>query len=138
MGVANISPFPERETDTISLRIYIKDGKLDQVVPEHPWEGQVNVQAIYHEEFIPGILAFLKGFLATLDADDQDAEATAVACAFYNQNIALFNGAMDLIERISKEGDFSHNLCALDDCPEGPESHWHDWMRVAGFRAERS
>ena len=124
--------------DTISLRIYVKDGKLDQVVPEHPWEGQVNIQAIYHEEFVPGILAFLKGFLATLDTDDQAAEATAVACAFYNQHIELVNGAMDFIKRLSKEGDFSHNLCALGDCPDGPDPHWHDWMSVAVFRANKS
>ena len=51
MGVANIGPVPERETDTISLRIYVKDGKLDQVVPEHPWEGQVDVQVVYHTDF---------------------------------------------------------------------------------------
>ena len=51
MGVANIGPFPERETDTISLRIYIKDGKLDQVVPEHPWAGQVNSQVVYQTSF---------------------------------------------------------------------------------------
>ena len=49
MGV-NISPIPERDDlDYISLRIYIKDGKLDQVVPEHPWEGQVSLQVVYHD-----------------------------------------------------------------------------------------
>ena len=51
MGVANIGPFPERETDTIGLGIYMNDGKLDQVVPEHPWEGQVNIQVVYQTEF---------------------------------------------------------------------------------------
>jgi hypothetical protein len=49
MGV-NISPIPDRDNlDYISLRIYIQDGKLDQVVPEHPWEGQVSLQVVYHD-----------------------------------------------------------------------------------------
>ena len=48
MGV-NISPIPDQDNlDYISLRIYIKDGRLDQVVPEHPWEGQVRLQIVYH------------------------------------------------------------------------------------------
>ena len=46
----NIGPIPERDDlGDISLRIYIKDGKLDQVVPEHPWEGQVSLQVVYHD-----------------------------------------------------------------------------------------
>ena len=49
MGV-NISPIPERDDlDYISLRIYIKDGQLDQVVPERPWEGQVSLQIVSHD-----------------------------------------------------------------------------------------
>jgi hypothetical protein len=36
----------------ISIRIYIKDGKLEQVVPERPWEGQVDAQVIYHDEYL--------------------------------------------------------------------------------------
>ena len=47
--LANIGPIPDRETDSISLRIYVKDGKLDQVGPESPWEGQVDVQVVYHD-----------------------------------------------------------------------------------------
>jgi hypothetical protein len=55
MGV-NIGPIPERDDlDYISLRIYIKDGKLDQVVPEHPWEGQVSLQVVYQS--FPGKLS---------------------------------------------------------------------------------
>jgi len=51
MGV-NISPIPDRDSlDYISLRIYIKDGRLDQVVPEHPWEGQVSLQVVYGTDF---------------------------------------------------------------------------------------
>ena len=50
MGV-NIGPIPERDDlSYISLRIYIKDGKLDQVVPEYPWEGQVRLQVVYHDQ----------------------------------------------------------------------------------------
>ena len=49
----NISPIPDRDDlDYISLRIYIKDGRLDQVVPEHPWEGQVRLQVVYHDEYL--------------------------------------------------------------------------------------
>jgi hypothetical protein len=51
MGV-NIGPIPERDDlGDISLRIYIKDGRLDQVVPEHPWEGQVNVHVVYEDDY---------------------------------------------------------------------------------------
>ena len=47
----NIGPIPERDDlGDISLRIYIKDGKLDQVVPEYPWEGQVRLQVVYHDQ----------------------------------------------------------------------------------------
>ena len=50
MGV-NIGPIPERDDlGDISLRIYIEDGKLDQVVPEYPWEGQVRLQVVYHDQ----------------------------------------------------------------------------------------
>jgi len=38
--------------NNISLRIYIKDGKLEQLVPEFPWEGQVDVQVIVHDEYL--------------------------------------------------------------------------------------
>ena len=55
MGV-NIGPIPERDgLGYISLRIYIKDGKLSQVVPEHPWEGQVRLQIVYQS--FPGKLS---------------------------------------------------------------------------------
>ena len=58
MGV-NISPIPDRDDlDYISLRIYIKDGRLDQVVPEHPWEGQVRLQVVYQS--FPGKLSLCK------------------------------------------------------------------------------
>ena len=47
----NIGPIPERDDlGDISLRIYIKDGKLDTVVPEYPWEGQVRLQIVYHDQ----------------------------------------------------------------------------------------
>ena len=52
MGVANIGPIPDRETDRISLRIYVKDGKVETVVPEFPWEGQVDVQVVYHTDYV--------------------------------------------------------------------------------------
>ena len=87
MTVANIGPIPERDMDTISLRIYIQDGKLDQVVPEHPWEGQVNLQVVYHD-----------------------------------------------VEFDKLDGKF----CSEGECPDGPELHWHDWMSVAVFRANKS
>ena len=87
MTVANIGPIPERDMDTISLRIYIQDGKLDQVVPEHPWEGQVNLQVVYHD-----------------------------------------------VEFDKLDGKF----CKEFACPDGPELHWHDWMSVAVFRANKS
>ena len=83
--LANIGPIPDRETDSISLRIYVKDGKVETVVPEFPWEGQVDVQVIYQ----------------------------------------TFPGAL------------SHNMCAEESWPEGPDFHWHDWMSVGVFRAER-
>ena len=52
----NIGPIPERDDlGDISLRIYIKDGKLDAVVPEHPWEGQVSLQVVYQS--FPGKLS---------------------------------------------------------------------------------
>ena len=35
--------------NNISLRIYVKDGKVEQLVPEFPWEGQVDAQVIYHD-----------------------------------------------------------------------------------------
>jgi hypothetical protein len=35
--------------NNISIRIYINDGKLDQLVPEFPWEGQIDVQVVYHD-----------------------------------------------------------------------------------------
>jgi hypothetical protein len=35
--------------NNISVRIYIKDGKLKHIVPEFPWEGQINAQVIYHD-----------------------------------------------------------------------------------------
>ena len=37
--------------NNISLRIYVKDGKVEQLVPEFPWEGQVDAQVIYHTDF---------------------------------------------------------------------------------------
>ena len=52
MGVANSGPIPDRETDSISLRIYVKDGKVETVVPEFPWEGQVDVQVIYRTDYV--------------------------------------------------------------------------------------
>ena len=52
MGVANIGPIPDRETDRISLRIYVKDGKVETVVPEFPWEGQVDVQVVYRTDYV--------------------------------------------------------------------------------------
>ena len=33
----------------ISIRIYIENGKLEQLVPEFPWEGQIDVQVVYHD-----------------------------------------------------------------------------------------
>jgi len=50
--LANIGPIPDRETDSISLRIYVKDGKVETVVPESPWEGQVDVQVIYRTDYV--------------------------------------------------------------------------------------
>ena len=50
--LANIGPIPDRETDSISLRIYVKDGKVETVVPEFPWEGQVDVQVVYHTDYV--------------------------------------------------------------------------------------
>ena len=50
--LANIGPIPDRETDSISLRIYVKDGKVETVVPEFPWEGQVDVQVIYRTDYV--------------------------------------------------------------------------------------
>ena len=41
--------------NNISLRIYIKDGRLEQLVPEFPWEGQVDFQVIYQS--FPGKLS---------------------------------------------------------------------------------
>jgi hypothetical protein len=38
--------------NNISLRIYIRDGKLEHIVPEFPWEGQVNVEAITYDEHL--------------------------------------------------------------------------------------
>ena len=35
--------------NNISIRIYIQDGKLEQLVPESPWEGQIDVQVVYHD-----------------------------------------------------------------------------------------
>jgi len=35
--------------NNISIRIYIQDGKLKQLVPEFPWEGQIDVQVVYHD-----------------------------------------------------------------------------------------
>jgi len=35
--------------NNVSIRIYIKDGKLEQLVPEFPWEGQIDVQVVYHD-----------------------------------------------------------------------------------------
>ena len=52
MGVSNIGPIPDRETDSISLRIYVKDGKVNTVVPEFPWEGQVDVQVVYRTDYV--------------------------------------------------------------------------------------
>ena len=88
MGVANIGPIPDRETDSISLRIYVKDGKVNTVIPEFPWEGQVNVQIIYH---------------------------------FNQENLYPLK-----------------KVCKEEECPEGPEPHWHDWASVGIFRANRS
>ena len=50
--LANIGPIPDRGTDSISLRIYVKDGKVETVVPEFPWEGQVDVQVVYHTDYV--------------------------------------------------------------------------------------
>ena len=38
--------------NNISIRIYVKDGKLQHLVPEFPWEGQVDVQVIVHDEYL--------------------------------------------------------------------------------------
>ena len=38
--------------NNVSIRIYIKDGKLEQLVPEFPWEGQIDVQVIVHDEYL--------------------------------------------------------------------------------------
>ena len=38
--------------NNISIRIYIQDGKLEQLVPEFPWEGQIDVQVIVHDEYL--------------------------------------------------------------------------------------
>jgi len=35
--------------NNISIRIYIENGKLEQLVPEFPWEGQIDVQVVYHD-----------------------------------------------------------------------------------------
>ena len=35
--------------NNISVRIYMENGKLDQIVPEFPWEGQIDVQVVYHD-----------------------------------------------------------------------------------------
>ena len=43
----------------------------------------------------PGLRAIVLGFLSTLDVEGED---EAVAKAYYNQNIALFNAAIDLIQ----------------------------------------
>jgi len=37
--------------NNISIRIYVKDGKVETVVPESPWEGQIGVQVIYHTDY---------------------------------------------------------------------------------------
>jgi len=70
--------------NNISIRIYVKDGRLEHVVPESPWEGQIDVQVIYQ----------------------------------------TFPGAL------------SHNMCAEESCPEGPDFHWHDYFSTAVIRAE--
>ena len=38
--------------NNISIRIYVKDGRLEHVVPESPWEGQMDVQVIVHDEYL--------------------------------------------------------------------------------------
>ena len=38
--------------NNISIRIYVKDGRLEHVVPEFPWEGQIDVQVIVHDEYL--------------------------------------------------------------------------------------
>ena len=38
--------------NNISIRIYIQDGKLEQLVPEFPWEGQIDVQVIVRDEYL--------------------------------------------------------------------------------------
>jgi len=35
--------------NNVSIRIYIQDGKLEHIVPEFPWEGQIDVQVVYHD-----------------------------------------------------------------------------------------
>ena len=34
----------------IAVRIYIKDGRLDAVVPEWPWQGQIDTEAIFYDQ----------------------------------------------------------------------------------------
>jgi len=44
--------------NNISIRIYVKDGKLEHIVPEFPWEGQIDVQVVYQS--FPGKLSLCK------------------------------------------------------------------------------
>jgi hypothetical protein len=36
--------------NNIAVRIYIEDGKLDAVVPERPWEGQIDTEVIFYDQ----------------------------------------------------------------------------------------